>query len=79
VRKLPFRTFDYPGEVHPGLRAYPFLAQVCCHPRCCGCGLALPAAVPCLPARHAEPCTGPCSLPMQLQCCKSGMQEEAWL
>jgi hypothetical protein len=47
VRKLPFRTFDYPGEVHPGLRAYPFLAQVCRHPRCCGCGgLILPAGVP---------------------------------
>jgi hypothetical protein len=28
---LPFRTFEYPGEVHPGLRAYPFLAQVCRH------------------------------------------------
>ncbi len=28
TRRLPFRTFDYPGEVHPGLRSYPFLAQV---------------------------------------------------
>lgn len=31
TRKLPFRTFEFPGEVHPGLRAYPFLAQVCRH------------------------------------------------
>ncbi|KAL4425880.1 hypothetical protein ABPG75_009896 [Micractinium tetrahymenae] len=30
-RRLPFRTFEFPGEVHPGLRAYPFLAQVCRH------------------------------------------------
>ncbi|KAL4445740.1 hypothetical protein ABPG77_008939 [Micractinium sp. CCAP 211/92] len=30
-RRLPFRTFESPGEVHPGLRAYPFLAQVCRH------------------------------------------------
>ncbi|KAI7842300.1 hypothetical protein COHA_003941 [Chlorella ohadii] len=28
---LPFRTFEFPGECHPGLRAYPFLAQVCRH------------------------------------------------
>ncbi|GAB4823973.1 hypothetical protein N2152v2_011019 [Parachlorella kessleri] len=28
-RRLPFRTFDSPGEQHPGLRAYPFLGQVC--------------------------------------------------
>ena len=28
TRRLPFRTFDFPGETHPGLRAYPFLAQV---------------------------------------------------
>lgn len=27
TQPLPFRTFEYPGEVHPGLRAYPFLAQ----------------------------------------------------
>ena len=27
TRPLPFRTFEYPGEEHPGLRAYPFLAQ----------------------------------------------------
>ncbi|EFN57680.1 expressed protein, partial [Chlorella variabilis] len=31
TRKLPFKTFDSPGEVHPGLRSYPFLAQVCRH------------------------------------------------
>ena len=31
TRPLPFRTFEYPGELHPGLRAYPFLAQVCRH------------------------------------------------
>lgn len=28
TRPLPFRTFEHPGLVHPGLRAYPFLAQV---------------------------------------------------
>jgi hypothetical protein len=26
---MPFRTLDAPGEPHPGLRAYPFLGQVC--------------------------------------------------
>ena len=25
----PFRTVELPGEPHPGLRAYPFLGQVC--------------------------------------------------
>lgn len=28
---LPFRTFEFMGKTHPGLRAYPFLAQVCRH------------------------------------------------
>lgn len=26
-RKQPFKTWESPGEPHPGLRAYPFLAQ----------------------------------------------------
>ena len=66
MRKLPFRTFDYPGEVHPGLRAYPFLAQVSCHPRCCGvawhCLLLCPACLPVMQsparARAAYQCSG---------------------
>jgi hypothetical protein len=29
TRPLPFKTFQFPGEVHPGLRSYPFLGQVC--------------------------------------------------
>lgn len=31
TRKLPFKTFEHPGECHPGHRSYPFLAQVCRH------------------------------------------------